>query len=351
VTLKAALVGTGRIAHQHLACLRQQPDVQVAAVCDLSAVAAEAAAERHGVSNWFTDHLEMLRTVHPDVLHVTTPPASHFGLAMDGLDAGAHVVVEKPAAATFGEVAALVDRAGQLSRAVVEDYNYVFNRPVRTLLDLIRSGEAGALCHVAVTLCLDLGGSDSPYADPNLAHPALQLRGGAVADFLPHLASLTHAFVGPHRGVSTSWAGPAGTAGLPHDEMRALVEGEGPTATICFSGRARPDVFEVSVLTTRMRARADLFHPRLVVDGVRRAPRPLVALLNALNEAWVVASSAVADSWAKLGSGPGSYEGLWELLARTYVALGSAAPPPVTLSDVLAVNRLVRDLVADVDER
>ena len=81
--VKAALIGAGQIARQHLTCLKTLPGVELAAICDLSPAAAEAAAERYGIRAWFTDHRAMLEKVRPDVVHVTTPPTSHFGLAMD----------------------------------------------------------------------------------------------------------------------------------------------------------------------------------------------------------------------------------------------------------------------------
>lgn len=343
--IRAALVGTGRIAHQHLACLRRQAGVELAAVCDLSPVSAEFAAERYGAGGWFTDHRRMLAAVRPDVVHVTTPPESHFAVAADALDAGAHVVVEKPAALRYDEVLDLLARAEAAGRSVVEDYNYVFNRPVRRLLELVRSGAAGSVVHVQVDLCLDIRRPGSPFADRNLPHPALQLRGGAIADFLPHLASLAHAFVGPHHEVATAWAGSDNGSALPYDEMRAVVAAERGSAGLCFSARAQPDVFAVTLLATRLRARAGLFEPRLTVDRVRPLPKPLVPFANALEEGVTVAGSAFAGVWGKLSGGPGSYEGLWELVSRTYSSLASGAPPPVSLSQVAEVNRLVDDLL------
>ena len=79
--VKAALIGAGQIARQHLACLKTLPGVELAAICDLSPATAEAAAERYGIRAWFTDHRAMLEKVRPDVVHVTTPPTSHFRLA------------------------------------------------------------------------------------------------------------------------------------------------------------------------------------------------------------------------------------------------------------------------------
>ena len=114
--MKAALIGTGQIAQQHLACLRSLPGVTLAGVCDLSRALAESAAERYGIAAWFTDHRAMLEEVRPDVVHITTPPSSHFSLAMDALAAGAHVIVEKPLATAHDQVAVLL-RIGLRTKA------------------------------------------------------------------------------------------------------------------------------------------------------------------------------------------------------------------------------------------
>src|SRR6266849_3295260 len=237
--VKAALIGAGQIARQHLACLKTLPGVELAAICDLSPATAEAAAERCGIRAWFTDHRAMLEKVRPDVVHVTTPPTSHFRLAMDSFDAGAHVIVEKPATSTFEELETLTRRAQEAARYLVEDYNYLFNRAPQAILGRIKSGQFGAVTHVEVLICLDILGPNG-FADPNSPHPALTLTGGAIADFLPHLASLAHLFVGPHRTAQTVWA-KRKPSPLPFDEFRALVDAERGTADLGFSSSAQPD--------------------------------------------------------------------------------------------------------------
>ncbi|MGI9121238.1 MAG: Gfo/Idh/MocA family protein [Acidimicrobiales bacterium] len=346
--LRAALIGSGRIARQHLACLRQRPEVNLTAVCDLSPVTAEFAAERYGVSRWFTDHRRMLREIRPDVVHVTTPPQSHFDLAMDALDAGAHVIVEKPAAVVYEDVVKLIERAQKVRRVLVENYNYVFSRPVRQLLELLRSGQAGAVHHVDVAMCLAIDTPGGAFVDPNVPHPALSLPAGAISDFLPHLASLAHAFVGPHRSLSAHWDKVDYATPLPYDEFRALVAARDGTASLSFSSHTQPDGFSVRVYADRLKATIGLFEQSLAVERVRDLPKPLVPVLNGLHQGREASRAAVAGLWAKLGGGPGTYEGLWELLAQTYQALGSGGQVPVSLDQVAEVNRLVDDLV---DER
>jgi predicted dehydrogenase len=343
--MKAALIGAGHIARQHLACLRELPGVDLAGVCDLSRAMAESAAERYGVGGWYTDHRAMLEEVRPDVVHVTTPPASHYPLAMAAIDAGAHVVLEKPATITFDQIDALVAHASSKGRSLVEDYNYLYNGATRKILGLIDSGEFGEVTHVEVFICLDIVGEGSAFADPNAPHPCLSMAGGAIADFLTHLACLAHKFVGPHRKVSTSWSKRSGGP-LPSDEMRALVAADRGTAMLGFSAHTQPDAFWLRVYGTKMQATADLFETRLSIRRVRGGPKPLRPMFNSLDEARAVRGSAFGTLRRKLDGGPGAYEGLWALLGDTYRALGSGAEPPITPRQVIEVNRLVADLTA-----
>src|SRR5262249_1469622 len=153
--------------------------------------------------------------------------------AMDSLDAGAHVIVEKPATSAFEELETLVRRAEEADRHVIEDYNYVFNRAPQEILRRIESDEFGAVTHLQVLLWLDMLGPGG-FADPNSPHPALALAGGAIADFLPHLASLAHLFVGPHRTAQTVWTKRKSSL-LPFDEFRAALDAERGTAALGFS--------------------------------------------------------------------------------------------------------------------
>jgi predicted dehydrogenase len=336
--VKTALIGAGQIAREHLACLKALPNIELAAICDLSAATAEAAAERYGVSAWFTDHRAMLEKVRPDVVHVTTPPTSHFRLAMEAFDAGAHVIVEKPATSTLEELEILVRRAGEAGRKLVEDYNYLFNHAPAEILRRIRCGQFGAVTHVEVFICLDILGPTG-FADPNAPHPALTLAGGAIADFLPHLASLAHLFVGPHRTVQKVWIKRKPSL-LPFDEFRGLVDAERGTAALGFSSNAQPDAFWLRIYGERMQATANLFEARLTFDGPRNVPKPLRPFFSGLAEGKAIRRAAVRTLLRKF-KGPGVYEGLWELLARTYRALADGSALPVTGEHILEVNRMV----------
>jgi hypothetical protein len=92
-----------------------------------------------------------------------------------------------------------------------------------------------------------------------------------------------------------------------------------------------------------MQATANLFETRLTFDGARDVPKPLRPFFSGLEEGRAIRRAAWATLLRKF-KGPGAYEGLWELLSRTYGALANGSEPPVTEHQVLEVNRMVEAL-------
>jgi predicted dehydrogenase len=344
--MKAALIGTGQIAHQHLGCLRRIPGVTLAGVCDLSRGLAESTAERYGASGWFTDHCAMLEQVRPDVVHVTTPPGPHFKLAMDALAAGAHVIVEKPLTLVHEQVGVLLRTASDCQRVLIEDYNYLFNPAIQQMLAMAKSGELGEIVDVEVTMCLDILADGSPFADRDVSHPCAAMPGGAIADFLPHLASLAHGFVGAHRSARAHWYKRSEGHPLPFDELRAIVIAERGTAFFTFSSHAQPETFWIRANGTRMRATADLFDGTLTTNRLDEGPRFVARLKDRLREARSIRRSARRNILQKF-SGPGTYVGLWTLLERAYAALGAGSEPPISARQIFEINEMVAALTAE----
>jgi hypothetical protein len=93
-----------------------------------------------------------------------------------------------------------------------------------------------------------------------------------------------------------------------------------------------------------MQATANLFETRLTFSRVRPGPKPLRPVVDGLEEGRTVCGAAVGSLFRKLRGGPGVYEGLWQLLRRTYDGLAAGSALPVTAQQILDVNRLVADL-------
>jgi len=306
---------------------------------------AESTAEAFGVPSWFTDFERMLREAKPDVVHVTTPPASHFVLAHAALESGAHVFVEKPITTRAAELDVLGALARSRGRMLVENQNYLFNRTFRELVRRLELGELGELVHVDVVLNLDALGSGSRYTEPAATNPFAALRGGLVADFITHLCSLAVRLVGPHRRAHALWRKRDSSTPLSSDELHALVDAERGTAALHFSASAQPDTFHVVAHGTRMRMVAGLFEPLVASERLHSGPRPLLPVRNGMVLAQAHARAAIGGLWLKLAGRPMALEGLAELVRRTYVAIRQESPPPISLGHLLAVHQLEETLL------
>ena len=339
--LKSVLVGCGAIAREHLGALAELKNVEVAAVCDISAARAQATAERFAIARWFTDFDKMISEIRPDMVHITTPPSAHFPLAKTSLDAGLNVLCEKPVAVEYKDFVALKKLALANHCMLLENQNLRFHSSIQRIQTLIATGQLGGVLEVQIFLFLNLGGVGSPYVDANAPHPGMALRGGVVGDFLPHIAYLAHIFTGKVLDVRTIWAKHAVNSPLNADEFRGMIRGERATAFVDFSGNAQPNGFWVRVLGTKMYAEANLFEPpRLTIRRLRAGEPALMSLVDGLAEARDVLKGAVAGFWRKL-AGTSSYDGLPEFIAQVYGSLERREAQPLSLDEIDETARLV----------
>src|SRR5450631_3436526 len=94
--LRVAIVGCGKIADSHASQIQRIKVCEIVAVCDREPLMARQLYERFPVKAFYSDMAVMLGESRPDVVHITTPPESHFDLARLCLESGCHVYVEKP---------------------------------------------------------------------------------------------------------------------------------------------------------------------------------------------------------------------------------------------------------------
>lgn len=145
VELTAAIIGAGRRGKAHGAAARAIPGVRVAAVCDVDEDRAHGLAEELE-GQPYTDWRRMLDQARPDLVYVTSPPRLHAGQTIASLEAGAHVVLEKPIALSMAEAFAIGAAAARTGRRVQVCQQHRYG----TLADRARAALAGrkvALVH------------------------------------------------------------------------------------------------------------------------------------------------------------------------------------------------------------
>jgi UDP-N-acetyl-2-amino-2-deoxyglucuronate dehydrogenase len=148
----AAVIGCGDVSVVHLQAIDTLAGIDLVGVCDTDASRAAATAERYGVP-WYADHRQLLEATRPDVAHVCTPHHQHTPVAIDCLDAGVGVLVEKPVAHTVAEadrlIAAAREHSGVKAGICLQNRYNATARAARTLLE---SGELGAVLGGSATV-------------------------------------------------------------------------------------------------------------------------------------------------------------------------------------------------------
>lgn len=169
--LRAAVIGLGMMGANHARVLNELPDLDLVAVADLDpAAVSQATAGRSAVG--YTDPSALLAAEHPDLVVVAVPTSLHLPTTLEALDAGAHVLVEKPIAANRTEAEAMIAAADAAGRLLTVGHIERFNPAIRELSRRLDDGELGRVFQVRASR---LG----PF-------PARVRDVGVVVDLAPH---------------------------------------------------------------------------------------------------------------------------------------------------------------------
>ncbi|MCE7793941.1 Gfo/Idh/MocA family oxidoreductase [Salipaludibacillus sp. CUR1] len=142
-TLKIAVIGCGSIAQfRHLPEYEAQPNVEIAAVCDIIESRASEIAEKYKAKA-YTDYRELLKDSAIDAVSVCTPNALHAPVTIASLEAGKHVLCEKPMATSIKEAEEMIQAAETAGKQLMIAHNQRFVPSHEKARQLIASGELG----------------------------------------------------------------------------------------------------------------------------------------------------------------------------------------------------------------
>ena len=144
--VRLAVIGAGVIGKKHLSTIAASPGAEIAAIADPVA-GAQATAAEYGVP-FFQDNAAMLDQVRPDGAVVATPTEVHLAPTIAALEAGAHVLVEKPIAATEAEAAEIVAKSKAVGRHVLVGHHRRYYPVLQRTREILVGGEIGALVTV-----------------------------------------------------------------------------------------------------------------------------------------------------------------------------------------------------------
>jgi predicted dehydrogenase len=358
MTLRVAIVGCGKIADGHVEEIQKMPELaRVVGACDLEPLMAEQLAVRYGIAHHGADFSRLLREQRPDVVHITTPPASHLPLALEAIDAGCHVFVEKPFTLRHEDSKKLVARAEEAKKKLSIGYTYLFDPPALEMRSLLRQGVLGDVVHVESMFGYNLDGAfgKAVLGDPN--HWVLKLPGQLFHNNIDHLLNKVveffaededappihafgsvrrHARLGDHRDRMM-------------DELRLVIRGKRTTFYGTFSSHARPPAHLVRVYGTKNTAEVDYTMRTVTLGSSSTLPSAIGRLVPAFSHAmqFVRAGGKNVERFAR--SDFHFFSGLHYLFREYYRSILDDGPPPIPHRDILRVSAMLDEIFAQLD--
>ncbi len=148
-SVRVGLIGVGAFGESHLIAYRSLPYVSVTAICDANATRVQEIAKRYNLARWYTDYHEMLREADLDAVSVTTPEDAHLAPTLAALEAGKHVLVEKPMATRLDQAEQMLEAARAADRYLMPGHILRFETRYALVKDQLAAGELGKLVSVS----------------------------------------------------------------------------------------------------------------------------------------------------------------------------------------------------------
>ena len=194
---RIGIVGCGQMGRWHLDSYKKNPQAKIVAVADTDIARAQAFA-REMKAKAYRSHGEMLAQESLDGVSVCTVPATHRDVVVGLLDAGVHVLCEKPLAVSIQQAEEMARKAKEKNKLLFTAFKFRFYDEVARAKELIAGGGLGKIVSFRLMFGGYLNMAGTWYADKNLAG------GGVIMDNGPHAFDLVRYLFGEIENVSVA---------------------------------------------------------------------------------------------------------------------------------------------------
>ena len=347
--LRVAIVGCGKIADAHASVIQRIEDCEIVGVCDREPLMAKQLYERFPVKRYFTDLTAMLSDARPDVVHITTPPESHFDIARLCLEQGCHVYVEKPFTVDAEQAQTLIELTKKIGLKLTVGHNEQFSHVARRMRALVKTGYLGSVpVHMESYHGYDLG--DPSYARALLGdkqHWVRKLPGQLLHNIISHgIARIAEFLSGdaPHV-IAYGFSSPL-LKGINEveivDELRVIIcEEECTTAYFTFSTQMKPSIHQFRIYGSQNGLVLDQDHEILIRLRGRKFKSYADMFIPPVLFAKQHVGNLITNVGLFLGRDFHMDSGMKYLIESFYRSIRKDAPVPIPYREILLTARIM----------
>jgi predicted dehydrogenase len=241
--VRVGIVGTSWWAdYLYLPSLAQYPHAELVALCGRNQANAAELAKKYGVPQVFADYRELIASGQVEALIVATPDDTHYPIVMDALDAGLHVLCEKPMANHAAQAREMYERAQAAGVKHMVMFSYRWVPQYRYMRELVAEGYLGGCLHADFQFLM-------PYSRDTYRWRFDRRRAnGVLGDLGSHMIDLARWYLGDVVAVQArlatlhEWPGPDGQPIEAANDLALLTLefAKGALATLHISALAHP---------------------------------------------------------------------------------------------------------------
>jgi predicted dehydrogenase len=359
IMLKVAIVGCGKIADSHASQIQRIEGCEMVGVCDREPLMARQLFERFPVKQYFSDLSELLLEARPDVVHITTPPDSHFPLAKLCLEHGAHVYVEKPFTIDEDEARELLAIADDKGLKITAGHDDQFGYAARRMRSLIQQGFlGGGPVHMESYYCYELGAT--AYSGALLGdkrHWVRRLPGQLLHNIISHgIARIAeHLTTDSPRVIAHGFVSPLlrslGETEII-DELRVIIsEEERTTAYFTFSSQMHPSLHQFRIYGLKNGLVMDHDQETVIKLRGKRFPSYAENFIPPLVFAKQYVGNLTRNVRSFLARDFHAKSGMKYLIESFYQSIVAGTPEPIPHREILLTARIMDAIFDQLDRQ
>jgi len=343
--VKIGVIGCGFIAKvRHIPAFKKMNKrVDLCAVCDLNESLVRETAHDFSIPSAYTSTTEMLSREELDAVDICVPPQIHAPIALEAMENGCNVIMEKPMALKTADCDAMIDASAKHGLHVCTIHNQVFHPPFLKAKELVANGEIGQFTGMRLLLA----SPRKEFIDMK-DHWYHKLPGGIIGETGPHIAYMSMAFLKNISAVDIYAKNVLNHPWAPFDEFRIEFEGENglSSAMLSYTGNYWANLTDVIGTEAMLRIDTErMIVTRQNLKELRYVPIARSAVNTVFQEVGSVAANVVR---AGLGR---STIGTNLVIERFVESLIDGSPPPVSAEEGREAVRIMEMVVARYNEK